>query len=80
MNDRPNKRPGDRRDRDLAERVAACVHHLMSGRVRDFRVQIDKRGLVLRGQTRTYHAKQLVRQAAMEVAGMPILADEVEVF
>jgi hypothetical protein len=80
MNERLNKKPSERRDHDLADRVAARVHHLMSGRVRDFHVQIDKRGLVLRGRTQTYHAKQLVRQAAMEVAGMPILADEVEVF
>jgi len=80
MNERPSTQLRARRYRDLADRVAARVHHLMSGRVSDFRVHIDKRGLVLRGRTRTYHAKQLVRQAAMEVTGMPILADEVEVF
>lgn len=67
-------------DTDLATRVEARVQHLLSGRVRDFRVQIQERGLVLQGRTRTYHARQLVRQAAMEAAGLPIFADEVEVF
>jgi osmotically-inducible protein OsmY len=80
MNEPTSNQPSDHRGRDLADRVAARVQHLMSGRVRDFRVQIEDRGLVLQGRTRTYHAKQLVRQAAMEVAGKPILADEVEVF
>jgi hypothetical protein len=68
------------RDPDLATRVETRVQHLLAGRVRDFRVQIKEQGLVLQGRTRTYHARQLVRQAAMETAGLPIAADEVEVF
>lgn len=80
MNERPNDTRKRLRGWNLAECVEARVLHLMSGRVRDFRVQIRETGLVIRGRTRTYHAKQLVRQAAMEVANLPILADEVEVF
>jgi hypothetical protein len=79
MHELPKVIPLQRGDPDFAERVESRVQHLMAGRVRDFRVQIHDRGLVLRGRTRTYHAKQLVRQMAMEAAGMPILADEVEV-
>ncbi len=79
MNQPPKRVPPHRDDPDFAERVASRVQHLMAGRVRDFRVQLHERGLVLRGRTRTYHAKQLVRQMAMEAAGMLILADEVEV-
>lgn len=64
---------------DFAECVESRVQHLFAGRVRDFRVLIRDQGLVLKGRTRTYHARQLVRQAAIEAAGMPIVADELEV-
>jgi hypothetical protein len=74
-----NSTPHSLRGPDFAERVEERVQHLFAGRVRDFHVLIRDRGLVLQGRTRTYHAKQLVRQAAMEAAGMPILADELEV-
>jgi hypothetical protein len=80
MSDRPTQRANVLRRWNLAECIEARVQHVMSGRVRDFRVQIQDKGLVLQGRTRTYHARQLVRQAAMEAAGLPILADELEVF
>jgi len=65
---------------ELAREIEARVLHRLAGRVRDFRVVIRDRGLVLKGRTRTYYAKQLVQQAVMESASLPILANEVEVF
>ena len=61
------------------DRIAARVRHQLSGRLRDFRLGLTGAGLVLRGRAPTYHAKQLAQHAAMELAGMPILANDIEV-
>jgi hypothetical protein len=42
-------------------------------------VVVKASGLVLRGRAATYHAKQLAQHAAMELATMPILSNEIEV-
>jgi hypothetical protein len=36
-------------------------------------------GIILRGRSRTQHAKQLVLQAVIEATDLPILANEIEV-
>jgi hypothetical protein len=64
---------------DGATKVEARVKCRLSGRLRDFRLLIRGEGLILRGRTRTYYAKQLAQQAVMEVTAMPILANEIEV-
>ncbi len=64
---------------ELVERITAGVRRRVGGWVRDFQVQIHDEGLILRGWTRTYYAKQLVQHTAMEVGGLPILANRVEV-
>src|SRR5260370_17152280 len=68
MRERKNNTTYYPRGRNLAERVEARVQHLMSGRVRDFHVVIQERGLVLHGRTRTYHPNHLARKPAMEAA------------
>jgi len=40
---------------------------------------VAKEGLVLRGRAQTYYAKQLAQHAVVEAAGLPILANEIEV-
>jgi len=40
---------------------------------------VKESGLVLRGRSSTYYAKQMAQQVAMEMTGMPILANEIEV-
>ena len=57
--------------------------HLQSrllGKVRSFQLVVQDRGLILRGQSHTYYAKQLAQHAVMEAAELPILANEIEVF
>ena len=57
--------------------------HLQSrllGKVRRFQLILQDRGLILRGQSHTYYAKQLAQHAVMEAAELPILANEIEVF
>jgi hypothetical protein len=64
---------------DGARELEARVRCRLSGRVRDFRLDVADKGLILRGHARTYYAKQLAQQAVMEATRLPILANEIEV-
>ena len=48
-------------------------------RVRNFRMHISADGIVLQGQTSTYYVKQLAQHYVMEVTGLPIRANDIEV-
>jgi hypothetical protein len=63
----------------ISEQVEALVQKRLCGRVSDLRVIVRGGGLVLQGRSRTYHAKQLVQQAVMEISELPILANEIRV-
>jgi len=62
------------------ERLEAQVLRRVGGRVRDFRLLVRPNGIVLRGRCATYHAKQIAQHTAMELTGLPILANDIEVF
>ena len=51
----------------------------LNGRVRNFRLVLHDRGIVLRGLARTYYGKQLAQHAVMEALDLPIVANEIEV-
>jgi hypothetical protein len=51
----------------------------LGNRIRDLRVVLVADGLVLQGRTATYHAKQVAQHIAMEVADLPIVANDIEV-
>ena len=61
------------------ERLENMLLRRLGNRVRDLRVIVLADGLILQGRTGTYHAKQLAQHAAMELAALPILANEIEV-
>ena len=61
------------------ERLESLLTRRLGSRVRDLRVIVVAAGLILQGRTATYHAKQIAQHTAMEVADMPILANEIEV-
>ena len=66
----------------LSDEIAQLEAHVrgrLNGRVRDLRLKVRDQGLVLRGQTRTYHAKQLAQHAVLEASGLPIVANEIQV-
>ncbi len=44
-----------------------------------FQLIVQNEGLVLRGQARSFHAKQLAQQAVMEATDLPIIANDIEV-
>jgi hypothetical protein len=62
------------------ERLESLMSRRLGNRVRDLRVRIHPGGMILQGRTATYHAKQLAQHAAMELAELPILANDIQVF
>jgi 23S rRNA G2069 N7-methylase RlmK/C1962 C5-methylase RlmI len=55
------------------------IQRRLRGRVRDFQLILRDDGLVLRGHTCTYYAKQLAQHAVMEATDLPIRANEIKV-
>jgi hypothetical protein len=60
-------------------RLAEIVLHRLSGRLLELCLVWQGGGLILRGRTSTYYAKQLAQHAVMAVTNVPILANEIEV-
>jgi uncharacterized protein YcaQ len=61
------------------QHLESHIERRLGNQVRDLRVVARPTGLILQGRTATYHAKQLAQHAAMELATLPILANEIEV-
>ena len=61
------------------ERLERLLAHRLGTRIRELRLIFQQSGLILQGRSETYHAKQIAQHAAMELAGVPILANEIEV-
>ena len=59
------------------ERLENAVRRRLNGRVRNFRLSMHADGLILHGETTTFHAKQLAQHAIMEASMLPILANEI---
>lgn len=51
----------------------------LSGLIRAFRLDVAQEGLVLRGHSLTYYAKQLAQHAVMQATDLPIWANDIEV-
>lgn len=61
------------------ERLESLMHRRLGNRIRGLRIYVQPAGVILQGRTATYHAKQLAQHAAMELASLPILANDIEV-
>jgi len=62
-----------------ATELEAHVQCRLGGQVRDFRLVVADKGLILHGHAHTYYAKLLAQHAVMEATRLPILANEIEV-
>jgi hypothetical protein len=62
------------------ERLETLLQRRLGNRVRNLRVLARPGGIILQGRAPTYHAKQLAQHAAMELAPVPILANDIEVY
>lgn len=65
--------------REELARIEQHVQCRLTGQMCDFRLVLDDQGLILRGRTHTYYAKQLAQQAVMEATNLSIRANEIEV-
>jgi hypothetical protein len=66
--------------RDLAERLEGYIELRASGRIRDLHVVYSNDTIILQGRSRTYHAKQLAQQAALDFTnGDTLLTNQIEV-
>ena len=66
-------------DDELVQRVVARLQCRLGKQVRNFQMSGREDGLILRGQARTYYGKQMVQEVVMEVSGLSILANDIEV-
>jgi hypothetical protein len=55
------------------------IRRKLGGQIHDIRLVVGPKGLILRGRTRTYYAKQLAQHLVMAAMDLPILANEIEV-
>lgn len=55
------------------------ILNLLQHRVRDLRLVPLPRGLLLAGRVPTYHARQLADQALRDLAGAPVIVNDLEV-
>jgi hypothetical protein len=69
----PNAAPPD------LDSLEAHVQCRVGGRVLHFRLDVCDGGLILRGHSLTYYAKQLAQHAVMAATNLPIRANEIEV-
>ena len=72
--------PGDSPMTNLADRLEGLITRRACGQIRDLHVVCLEDRIVLQGWSRTYHAKQLAQEAALdETGGTPSLANEIVV-
>ena len=83
LDHRTMRRVHDRRDGAAAaewiEIIENRIRQQLSGRLRDFRLEIVGAGIVLHGRARTYYAKQLAQHAVMAATARLILHNDIEV-
>jgi len=53
---------------DLALQIEGSIERRACGRIRDLHVVMSENRIILQGHTRTYHAKQLAQEAALDLA------------
>jgi hypothetical protein len=61
------------------DRLEGLLTRRLGSRIRELRLVFQQSGLILRGRSETYHAKQIAQHAIMELSAVPILANEIEV-
>jgi hypothetical protein len=61
------------------EEVERQMQRRLGSRVRDLRVIVREDGMILQGRALSFYAKQLAQHAAMELAEIPILANNIQV-
>lgn len=65
---------------ELARFIQGHVDRASNGRISDLEVEYSDDRILLRGRSRTYHAKQVAQQAVLDLTdGFPLLANQIVV-
>jgi len=76
----PRRAPRPRSGQELARRIEGHIDRKACGRIRDLHVVCSDDAIILQGRSRTYHAKQLAQQAALDLTdGFPLLTNQIVV-
>src|SRR5260370_34982871 len=59
------------------ERLESLMQRRLGNRIRGLRIHLQPQGALRLGRTAPYHANHLAQHAAMELANMPILANDI---
>ncbi|AMV37539.1 hypothetical protein [Planctomyces sp. SH-PL62] len=79
QSDSPRLGPG-RTHQELALYIQGHVNRIANGRIRDLHVDYSDDRILLRGRSRTYHAKQIAQQAVLDLTdGYPLLTNQIVV-
>lgn len=65
--------------REVLDEIEAHVQCCLGGRISGLEINFQGGGLILRGQTHSYYAKQLAQHHVLELSELPILANDIEV-
>jgi len=66
-------------DSELVQQVVARLLTRLGSRVRNFQMTGHDDGLILRGEVNTYYGKQVVQEVVMDLSGLSILSNKIEV-
>jgi hypothetical protein len=79
MSPEPDIVPPDLLTPETLAELEGLICRRLGSRLRSFRLSIREAGLVLSGNTRSHHARQLAQHALMDITWAPIRANEIEV-
>ena len=65
--------------RGLMEQIEIRILSRVAGRLQNLQVILRDDGVVLKGRAKTYHVKQLAQHAVLEMTGVRLLANDIEV-
>ncbi|MGE3818997.1 MAG: hypothetical protein AB7I30_06140 [Isosphaeraceae bacterium] len=67
--------------KELEHCLTDQIERRASGRIRDLDVVCSDQSIILRGWSRSYHAKQLAQQAVLDLTdGHPLLTNQIVVY
>ncbi len=72
--------PTDYHDDALVHQVAVHLHCRLGAQVRDLRILSHHGGLILHGRVHTYYGKQMAQQVVLELSGLSIVDNQIEVY
>jgi hypothetical protein len=66
-------------EKELAHQIEIALNHRAGRQVHGLHVILRNGGVILRGRSSTYYAKQLAQHLAVALIGWPVVANEIQV-